>query len=346
MEGAGFEWHSSSRLCHLDLPDTKYKFMAQGANFLHRLLHISGLFLGCLLICTLGAEAILRFALGLGNPVLIAADPACRYILKPDQNVYRFFGHVSINHFGMRSEAVPKQRTPGTLRVLFVGDSMTYGTTQVDQREIFSERVHTALPGIIHRPVEVLNASAGAWAPANELAYLRSRGTFQADVVVLVLNDGDISQPMSSMRDVGDALPHIKPSSAIGELYERYLKVHIFHVKPKIDAGDSVKLDASSVVQENLQVFDQIQQLVARSGARLVVLFVPFRLDFPEIVRQPETTITAWTATHHVPLIDLSATEALYPAKEITLDGIHLNAKGNSIVAQAVEASWAHLVGQ
>ncbi|MGD0631323.1 MAG: hypothetical protein ABR987_18500, partial [Terracidiphilus sp.] len=136
-----------------------------------------------LVLLTCIVEAALRFGLGLGNPVLITPDAACSYILKPDQDVRRFFARTYVNHYGMRSEDVPAVRPVGTLRLMFVGDSITYGTSRVDQQQLFTELVHRELPAIVHRPVEVLNASAGAWAPDNELAYIRSRGIFQSDIV-------------------------------------------------------------------------------------------------------------------------------------------------------------------
>src|SRR5580692_10189695 len=73
-------------------------------------------------------EAALRFGLGLGNPVLIEPDSACSYILKPDQDVRRFFVHTRINHYGKRSDEVTIPHAAGTLRLMFVGDSLTYGT--------------------------------------------------------------------------------------------------------------------------------------------------------------------------------------------------------------------------
>lgn len=63
-------------------------------------------FLALLLVLAAVCNAVLRFCLGLGNPILIAPDPACAYILKPDQNVFRFFGHTRINHYGMRSDDI------------------------------------------------------------------------------------------------------------------------------------------------------------------------------------------------------------------------------------------------
>lgn len=302
--------------------------------------------LGLLVVIGLAilAEGGLRFVLGLGNPVLIAPDPACGYILKPDQHLNRFFAHTDVNHFGMRSEEVPAGRTPGSLRLLFVGDSITYGTSQVDQSRIFTELLHRELPSVVDRPVEVLNASAGAWAIDNELAYVRSRGTFQADVVVLVLNSGDLSQAPSTIAQVGDDLPARRPSTAIGELWTRFLGPRLFHLKRHIDAGDSAAENADAQIRANLDELEGFRALVAAQHGRFVVVYAPFRKDIPVVAAKSGSVLMAWATAHQVPLLDLTGAEAPYTVREITLDGDHFNAKGNRIVADAIKSAWPGIV--
>jgi hypothetical protein len=289
-------------------------------------------------------EAALRFGLGLGNPVLIQPDSACSYILKPDQDVRRFFVRTHINHYGMRSDEVTFPHKAGTLRLLFVGDSLTYGTTQVDQRKIFTELLHRELPAIVHKNVEVLNASAGAWAPDNELSYIRSRGIFQSDLVLLVLNDGDLTQPRATIADIGDNLPQKRPLTAIGELYSRYIKPRIAHVTGKTDAGDRVAGNADGVLRGNLQDLDSFEQLVRSQGARMVLVYLPFRKDIPQEAASSAEILHKWSSDNHVKMCDLTSAESPFSPGEITLDnGIHLNARGHLIVARAIEKSWPEL---
>jgi len=299
-----------------------------------------------LLVAVVACEAVLRLGLGLGNPIQIEPDPACSYILKPDQDVVRFFVHTHINHYGMRSDDLPAQRAAGALRLLFVGDSVTYGSTRVDQRDIFTEVLHRDLPAIVHRPVEVLNASAGAWAPDNELAYLRSRGIFQSDLVLLVLNDGDLSQPRSTIAQVGDELPQRRPATAIGELLQRYIRPRILHLAGKQDSGDSADANASEVVRENIADLDAMDQLVTAQGARMLLVFIPFRKGMPSAGMASQAMLTQWCGAHGVGMFDLTAAESPYTAEQISLDhGIHLNAMGHRIVAEAIEREWPQLVG-
>jgi hypothetical protein len=292
-------------------------------------------------------EGVLRFVFGLGNPVLITPDSACEYILKPDQRIYRFFAHTRTNHYGMRSEEVSTSRVPGRLRILFVGDSLTYGTSQVDQSQIFTEILHRDLPSIVHKPVEVLNASAGAWAPDNEVSYIRSRGIFQSDLVVFVLNDGDVSQSRATMSDVGDGLPSKRPATAIGELWTRYLKPRLLQSAGKSDAGTTIPPNADQVVQANLRDLDAADSLVIGQGARMMIVFLPFRLDIPDKSAQAQSTLRDWCAAHHVPMLDMTAAELPYSISQIDLDnGYHFNARGNAVVAEGILKLWPQTIGQ
>jgi len=301
--------------------------------------------LAAFLLFAAAAELVLRFAFGLGNPILIQADPECEYFLKPDQNVFRFFVHTRTNQYGMRSDPFPLAHSAGALRILFVGDSITYGTTRVDQRDIFTEILHRDLPAIVNRPVEVLNASAGAWAPANELSFLRSRGLFHADLVVLVLNNGDLTQPRATVAEVGEDLPLKRPATAIGELCERYLRPRLLHLLRRGDAGDAMAASAQQITRENLADLDQIRQLAAAQGARMAIAYVPFRRDIPQPASAAENVFKAWADAHDLPIFDLTAAELPYTAQDITLDnGIHFNARGHAVVARAIEQSWRQVL--
>lgn len=291
-----------------------------------------------------GAELSLHFLLGLGNPVLVTPDPACDYILKPNQNVYRFFCHTHTNAWGMRSNPFPAVPDSGTLRVLFIGDSVTYGTSHVDQSKIFSEILHRELPSVLHRSVEVLNASAGGWAPDNEVSWLRSRGTFHSNVVLLVLNSGDLAQPRNRISGLGDDTPVRAPATAIGELWLRYLKPRFFHLAPRTDAGDVAQPNAETTIRANLTELETAASLASSQHARFAIVYIPFRKEIPQPAAESEAALRTWTAAHNVPLFDLTSVEASYLPKQISLDGDHLTADGHRIIAEAIEKQWASIL--
>jgi hypothetical protein len=300
--------------------------------------------LGAVFLLLLVVEIVLRFGFGLGNPVLIQSDSACEYILKPDQDLTRFGAHTHINHYGMRSNEVAPMRLAGALRLLFLGDSVTYGTSRVDQLSIFTELLHSGLPAVAHEPVEVLNASASAWAPDNELGYVRSRGIFQSDIVLLVLNDGDLTQARATIADIGDNLPQKRPVTAIGEVFTRFLLPRFVSALSKTDAGDSVLQNAGQVMRQNLSNLAELQSLVESQGGRLVIVYIPFRIDIPDKSKPSAAVLEQWSKAHGVKLFNLTAAETPYTAKQMTLaDGLHLNSEGHRVVAQAIEEFWPQL---
>lgn len=279
-------------------------------------------------------EVVLRFGLGLGNPVLVVPDPACGYVVKPNQHLFRLFNRIDINQFGMRSAELPPTRSPNTLRVMFVGDSITYGTSRVDQSRIFTELLHRELPSIVKRPVEVLNASSSGWAIENELAYVQSRGIFDSDTVILVLNSEDLGQRPATFAQYVRAMPAEYASSAFGELYLHFIWPRLHPLGPPPDRRGEVR-------KENLANLDGLRELVVRQHARLAVVYVPFAKDIHAFSASSAAALRTWTLTRQVPFFDLTDAESPFSPSDITIgDGTHLNNKGNRIVANAIEHSW------
>lgn len=301
--------------------------------------------LGALVVLVCLMEITLRLLFGLGNPIVVAPDAACSYIEAPNQHTYRFFHEATTNHYGMRSAAFAPLPAPGTLRIMFVGDSITYGTSRVGQHDLFTQILLRELPSIVHRPVEVLNASASGWAVDNEISYVRSRGIFHSGLVLLVLNSGDVSQPRAILTSTSQDSTTQHPVTAIGEIWERYLKPKLLHMAARKDAGDQSNVDAQADIRANLGELDQFQSLVAAQHARFAIIYVPFRSEIPHPADQAQRILHTWTADHHVPLFDMTDTEATEPTADITLDGGHFNVRGNHLVAEGVEKQWDGLLG-
>lgn len=300
--------------------------------------------LGLILFLCL-SEIVLRLVLGLGNPVLYQYDQDCGYLPVPNQQVYRFFCHNDINSFSMRSAPIAPQKPPGVLRVMCVGDSVTYGTTHLDQPKIFTSLLADELPGKLHRPVEVLNASTGAWAVANELGYLKSRGTFGADVVLFILNTGDLVQQENRPRlTLSGGYPDHRPPLALYELWVRYVAPRILRPGAGADPGSlaSESPDVDHLTPIVLEQLSEGRRIAAKSGAKFGVVYSPAHggeWDAPAYARG-WLLLKQWAARNEVPLIDLTETYAAVPAREVYQDGIHLSERGNRLAADAIERKW------
>ena len=297
----------------------------------------------------LGAELCLRLFLGLGNPPLFQSDPEFGYMMVANQNVYRAGGRIKINAFHQRSDDLTSQPSAGTLRTLFLGDSITFGITGIDQTQIFSELVGAALRES-GAPVEVMNASAVSWGIGNELGYVRRFGTFGSKIAVLEIGTADLLQPTSTGEKVGVSAsqPDRKPFSAIGELIERILVPRLMTFLGLEDSGDGVGSgDQERQFDENMKHLTDLVALVRREGSMPLVLMMP---ELPEVVQSGDQGTQARTGyperfREHVkqlavPFVDISALWRGDPkVASYYTDGTHLTAAGNQAVSKAIVAA-------
>ncbi|HEY6547771.1 MAG TPA: hypothetical protein VI589_07685, partial [Vicinamibacteria bacterium] len=122
------------------------------------------------------AAAVLLFeagahGLGWGQVVEFVPDPHWGYLMRPSQTVWSFGLPVHINALGLRGPEVPALKGQGRSRVLFVGDSITYGGGRVAEEELFV-RLFEADARQGRLEVEAVNLSAPGWSPQNWRAYL------------------------------------------------------------------------------------------------------------------------------------------------------------------------------
>ncbi len=321
---------------------------------------------GVLLVLAVLGEVILQI-LGFGHPALVRLNDITQYELLPNQHVRRMWplsdsavAHVDTNQFGMRSMPISPVKPSGTLRIYFLGDSITYGTTQIDQSQIFTDLIRRELPSIVHQPVEVMDGAISGWAITNELAYLKEHGTVQADRVILVLNDGDPAQPVAP-KPYNYGIPSVEfnPKSGYEELWFRvaepmlqktFKKHHIPLLQGATyqDPGLVVDDDAA-VIQQNLRNLDEMRAYLQQNNTPFSILFIPFPGSYKDPVadRKAEVAkevIAEWTAKNNVPFLYIGPyISRSNPASVLLRDHSHFNMQGNREVATAIENHWATL---
>ncbi len=292
-------------------------------------------------------EVSLRLIFGLGTPVLILPDKGeaeggYGYIPAPDQDVRRFFARNKINHFSMRSDDISPTKTKDHIRVYFIGDSVTYGTTYIDQSRIFATLVSRELPGRVGHPVDILNASAGGWAPGNEVGFLMKKGTFDTDLVLIVLNTADLNQPFADFR-ADPGFPTNAPWTAIDEAWTRYLAPRLLGTRGAApDPGSTAAPATPSMVEETKAVLATLEQgrtYALSHNARFGIVYIPSHgklwdgADF----QLGKTMLIDWASQNAVPLIDLTQSFEGHSLDELYLerdDGrIHLGTEAHRIVA-------------
>jgi lysophospholipase L1-like esterase len=294
----------------------------------------AGIFIAAGLLFFAFTEFGLRTVFGLGHPLRYAPDPACGYFPLPNQQTRRLRARTMTNDLGMRSPEFSAAKPDGTLRLLFLGDSLTFGTILIDQNQIFVERIRRELAAKLGRPVEELNASANSWAIGNELGFLQSRGTFQSDYLILVLNTGDLNQPFATLSEV-QGEPTLLERTAVGEVAAKRWPFR--RGKPPAGAGMTVG-DNPTAREENLRDLSTIADISRAQGVKFLVVYVPFRGTVGGGVESTPTALLQWAAGERADFLDLTPALAAHEARLVTQqDGVHLNAFGNGVVADALE---------
>ena len=306
------------------------------------LILISGL-IGVLILI----EIALRLGFGFGNPPLYVADERIGYLLAPSQKVTRFGNRIEINAYSMRAGAVEAQIEPGTFRLFLLGDSLANGGWWTDQKNILSLRIAHHLESYLPAPyktIEALNASANSWGPRNELAYLERYGSFNATVLVLLLNTDDLfgTQPTALQVGRDRSYPDKKPLLAILEVLDRYLKRG-----QTISGLKEIQQEGGDRVGKNIAAIEGIYQKAVDDGAGFILVLSPLKR---EILGSRDYELTArqrlkdWAATADVPYLDLLETYQKYPDPDaLYRDHIHLSPQGNELVGEAIAQAIGNL---
>lgn len=329
------------------------------------LLLIITLLLGLLVVLEVG----LRLLLGFGNPLIYMADEEIGYLLAPNQSTRRFGNRIAINEYSMRSPTIAAKRPASTLRVLLLGDSVANGAWWTDQDQTISALITTQLEPLVGEAsasspssqtsfegVEVLNASANSWGPWNELAYLERFGTFDAQVVVLLLNTDDLFATAPTSAPVGRDrnYPNHKPSSALAEIFSRYLlATPVVPVKAvNASGGVTAALVDKDRVGFNLEAIRQIQTLAHTANAQFLLSMTPLLREIGEpgsrdYERKARQRLINFTQTQQITYLDfLPIFNDTETPQSLYRDHIHLSPQGNQKVSEVITRSLQQLQQQ
>ncbi len=132
------------------------------------------------------------------------------YELKPNAKLHFFYKdqneliNYQINSLGLRSPEISSPKQPGTVRILVLGDSVTFGV-RIDQTNIYTARLEQLLNQWAQSnnktvKVEVLNPSTCGWNTFQEVSYLKHYASqLQPDLVLLQFSMNDIDDPLVHM---------------------------------------------------------------------------------------------------------------------------------------------------
>jgi lysophospholipase L1-like esterase len=278
---------------------------------------------------------------------------------------------VKINSVGFRDAEHARTKDVGTIRILGLGDSFTFGWG-VALEQTFLKQLEVRLQHVTDRPVEVFNIAVPGWGLNQYYIALREFGVaYQPDLVIVGYWTDDLNgPPVDKLGAVpnstwegerqaplrGGTLHHLRifnffyhladdikyrnRSKRIPHLHDVQARRAEWTTRPNYlisDPGPEATEKYGKQLRDHLS---RIDQLVAENGAALVVVLIPdysqlFHPEFQHINRVMKTTTDALG----IPLIDMTplyeATEETQPNYLWPLDG-HTNQVGHKAIADVL----------
>lgn len=256
----------------------------------------------------------------------------------PNQSGVRLGNRYYFNTFGMRSNEV----NPHKKHILGLGDSVLFGGVQTDQDSLATS-IFSAETGM-----QMLNISAGSWGPDNCAAYLREKGMFDAKGIFLLVSSHDAHDNMDFMPVVGvhPSYPDKQYPCAIAEVLFRYIYpryIQPLFVKGNKELDPDQKVLAGVDIHKNGKAFNPgFDQLKAMADSAKIPFVVYLHADQEENAEKKYNDqgdeIIAWCKKNQVRLVE----DLHLLTKDDYRDGIHINAKGQRIVANVMEKEFVN----
>jgi lysophospholipase L1-like esterase len=235
--------------------------------------------------------------------------------MTPNQTAYVYGFPVRINSLGLRGSEPVRPKALDQRRLLFVGDSVTYGGGRIREEQLFA-RIVESQARQKGKNWEVVNLSAPGWSPQNWWKYIQRNGLHDADVVVLVLPECDLARPFATMGPSG----HRSKGAALrlGNFWAKAVDV--------MAARDTVS--AEGVLEKSAKAnLAAVEQLHERIGSRpLLSVLIPSNLPAFAVF---------WPSFEAALDNTLDLRESLKNAA-FFLDGVHLSVEGHQVVGEQI----------
>ena len=132
--------------------------------------------------------------MGLGGPVLYDSSPIYGYRPLPGKEYSRFYGEtIKFNNLSLRAENDWDDKREN--KILFLGDSVTYGGSYIDNKELFS-----CLAVKDFDDYESGNAGVNGWGVENIYGLVVESNFLPAQIYVTTLPEGDFHRGLTRLQ--------------------------------------------------------------------------------------------------------------------------------------------------
>jgi len=291
--------------------------------------------MSALLVCApIGLAELYLRSVGLGYPILFYANASYRFAPLPNQKQLRLRGaSVTIDSKGLRN--TKDWSDSADAKILFIGDSVTWGGTYIDDADTFADGVCQRLARATGKSFVCGNAGANQYGTDNMAERIRYKDFDDETALVVTLIADDTT------RGLADAdgrfffsQPPPPPFRALWEaatfttwrLYRFLRPVSFRH-------DDDLRVAERSL--ENL--FDPIPQ-DQRTGQKTLICLSPVEDELGGRERAFTKHVQAILARSGFDVLDLHAAVSAADTKGFYYDGVHLDVLGHHFYADQIAA--------
>jgi lysophospholipase L1-like esterase len=235
-----------------------------------------------------------------------------------------------VTALGVRGPDVAAARPAGVLRLLFLGDSVTWGGSYVDDDALFAAVSARALAASGHR-VEWLDAGVNGWGPQNILGFVEETGGLDGSVWIVTALEDDFRREKTHVGEV----PYMNraPHTAWEELLVlAAYKVVTAYKTPKPAA------DLARLADENLATYRAVAEAGTARGARVLLVWHPTTEAVAGAAEPERERFLALAREVGGTGIDLTPAYRAAGGK-LYVDGLHLSTDGHRVAGEAIGAA-------
>jgi lysophospholipase L1-like esterase len=295
---------------------------------------------------------------------LFVKDDVLGWKLRPNASDLSRKARVRINSKGMRGPELPYAKQAHIKRILYVGDSVTFGFGLEDE-QIFPFRVQTLLKRMLEDSIETVNAGVDGYSPWQEYEYLKSEGLrYQPNLVVVsfVLNDvtekgwldrwqfqstGDNrSTPFDELVTRSNVLYFVRIIGAMmrfgSNVQQGALKAQTLYIGHLTNHPD--RPEVHKAWEAALEDLGEILSTCKEHHIPVILVVFPFafQLDNVKALSAPQRIVCNFARKDNIPVIDLLPVLDEHikargtKPEDYFLDELHPSALGSSLVADTL----------
>ncbi|MFQ6103977.1 MAG: SGNH/GDSL hydrolase family protein [Candidatus Glassbacteria bacterium] len=217
---------------------------------------------------------------------------------------------IEHNAYGLRDDELEAKKAPGTIRILNLGDSATWGLNLRDRSETYSDQLEKLLNsttgvmgdgGSAGRRFDVINGGTIGYSSFQGLQFLRYwMDELQPDVVTIYIGNNDPAPaPIKDVERVGTTLLSLRKVLSHNLFYLLLKKIFVnLHVE-QLERGREELKESVHIYQSKEDYYRfharvspdeyemnlrQMIQLLRGTGVRVILLKVPMNLLWPPSV--------------------------------------------------------------